>query len=213
MKAIADAVDPGNPGVRNDNEPGYLERIAAGIGNLSPATAVPSMEDIATGIAPLLIATTPPKGETTTAAPGVNNKAQGADHQHPRLTSTTYATLGSDGRATVSFTRPFLNKPGFSITEIDASGAQPLVCVVESFVREVMTPTPSGNYVGCVIKGYRSQALPAQPQMNVLAILTTVVAGVNALAASLTGFNIFGGSPSGASVSVVAIARSDVSAA
>lgn len=125
-------------------------------------------------------------------------------HSHPRLTSTTYATLSATGTATVMFTRSFTNKPGFSITEIDSTGAQPLVCVVQSFVME------NGVYTGCVIKGYRSQALPAQPQMNVLAILGVVVAGVNNLAASLTGFNVFGGSPSGASVSIVAIARSDV---
>lgn len=36
LKVIADAVDPGNPGMRNDNEPGYLERIAAGIEAASP---------------------------------------------------------------------------------------------------------------------------------------------------------------------------------
>lgn len=33
---IADAVDPGNPGNRNDNEPGYLERIASGIQSVGP---------------------------------------------------------------------------------------------------------------------------------------------------------------------------------
>jgi len=37
MKVIADAVDPGNPGNRNDNEPGYLERIASGIQSVGPA--------------------------------------------------------------------------------------------------------------------------------------------------------------------------------
>lgn len=145
-----------------------------------------------------------PKSEVTGGAVGtVTQKYATEDHSHPRLTSTTYATLDNDGRATITFTRAFLNKPGFSITEIDTNKTQPLVCVVESFIGP-------GPYTGCVIKGYRSQALPAQPQMNLLAILGTVVAGVNAIAASLTGFNVFGGSPAGASVSVVAIARSDV---
>jgi hypothetical protein len=149
-----------------------------------------------------------PKSEMTGGAVGTQDKRFALeDHQHDRLTSTTYATLAADGRATVTFTRTFMNKPGFSITEIDGANTQPLVCVVESFIQPGGAGTP---YTGCVVKGYRSQALPAQPQMNVLAILTTVVGGINAMAASLTGFNVFGGSPSGASVSVVAIARSDV---
>lgn len=149
-------------------------------------------------------ATATPKSETTGGGLGTqSSRFAMEDHQHPRLTSTTYATLDTDGRATVTFTRSFTNKPGFSITEIDTNKTQPLVCVVESFIG-------TGPYTGCVIKGFRSQALPAQPQMNLLAILGTVVAGVNAIAASLTGFNVFGGSPANASVSVVAIARSDV---
>lgn len=211
MRVIADAVDPGNPGMRNDNEPGYLERIAAGIASLSPATPQPTMAEIAAGVAPMLIATTPPKGETTAAVAGMTTKAQGADHQHPRLTSTTYATLDSNGRATITFTRSFLNKPGFSITEIDTSKTQPLVCVIESFVQPGGAGTP---YTGCVVKGYRSQALPAQPApLNVLALLGTAIGGINTLLSSLTGFNVFGGSPADATISVVAIARSDVSAA
>lgn len=120
-------------------------------------------------------------------------------------TTTTPLTAGTDrsGTATVTFTRAFNNKPGFSITEIDAAGSQPLVCVVTGFVG-------TGPYTGCTIKGYRSQALPSQGQLSIASLLTGVINGVNALAASLTGFNIFGGSASGASVSVVAIARSDV---
>ena len=154
--------------------------------------------------------TATPSSETTGGNTGTNAaKFAQEGHQHPRLTSTTYAVLDANGRATVMFTRSFMNKPGFSITEIDTNKTQPLVCVVESFIQPGGVGTP---YTGCVIKGYRSQALPAQPQMNVLAILGTVVAGVNAIAASLTGFNVFGGSPADASVSVVAIARSDVSA-
>lgn len=152
-------------------------------------------------------ATASPKSEMTGGAVGSAMRYALEDHQHPRLTSTTYATLDGAGKATVTFTRTFLNKPGFSITEIDGTNTQPLVCVVESFVPN----TPTGPYTGCVVKGYRSQALPAQQQMSLLAILGTVVAGVNSLAASLTGFNVFGGSSGGASVSVVAIARSDVS--
>lgn len=150
-------------------------------------------------------ATDAPKGEATTAAVGTDPTVFSRDgHQHPRLTSTTYATLAADNTAAVTFTRTFANKPGVVMTEVDAASNQPLVCVVQSFVMS------GGLYTGCVIKGYRSQALPAQASLNPLAILTAVTSGLNNLIASLTGFNIFGGAAAGASVSCIAIARSDV---
>lgn len=159
-----------------------------------------SLEDIAAA----LISPLDPASEATTAAAGNMMRAQGAGHQHPRLTSTTVATLANDGTATVNFTRMFVNKPGVVMTEIDSSAAQPLVMVVQSFIQT------AGFYSGAVIKGYRSQALPAQTQMSLASLLTAVVTGINNIAASLTGYNIFGGNPGGSTVSVVAIARSDV---
>lgn len=128
-------------------------------------------------------------------------------HQHPRLTSTTYATLLSDGTATVPFSRTFVNKPGLNLTETDAaSGAQPLTLRGQSWVQDV-----NGLYTGVVIKGMRSQTLPPIGQLSVAALLTAVTSGVNAIATALGGFNVFGGSVTGAVVSVIAVARSDVS--
>lgn len=149
--------------------------------------------------------TSTPAAEATAGGAGTNqNKFAQEGHAHPRLTSTTYVTLAADNTATVTFTRTFASKPGVVMTEVDASGTQPLVCVVQSFVMS------SGVYTGCVIKGYRSQPLPAQASLNPLAILSAVTSGLNNLIASLTGFNVFGGTASGASVSCIAIARSDI---
>lgn len=137
-------------------------------------------------------ATTAPQPEKTGAAVGTQNSRFALeDHQHPRLTSTTYATLAADGTATVTFTRSFVNKPGVVLTEVDATGAQPLTCVVMGFIGT------QGAYTGCTVKGFRGQTLPA-----VIALLGT-----------LTNFNVFAGPASGAVVSVIAVARSDVSAA
>lgn len=157
-------------------------------------------------------ATTMPQPEKTGAAIGStpSNFAM-ADHQHPRLTSTNYATLASDGTATVTFTRSFVNQPGVNMTEVDAAGKQPLVCSVQSWVRETMTPTPSGAYVGCVIKGQRAQMLPTiNPLSGTITLLSGVITGVNGIVSALTGYNVFGGGVAGASVSVIAVARSDV---
>jgi len=156
-------------------------------------------------------ATTAPLSEKTGAAVGQEDtRFAKEDHQHPRLTSTNYATLDANGMATVAFTRSFANKPGVNMTETDvAANAQPLVLRVQSWVQD-----GQGVYTGCVIRGSRAQVLPTlNPLSGLLTLVSGVVTGVNGLVAQLTGYNIFGGSAAGASVSVIAVARSDVSSA
>lgn len=153
-------------------------------------------------------ATTAPKSEATGAAIGVvPQRFALEDHQHPRLTSTTYATLDSSGQATIAFTRTFLNKPGINLTETDAvSASQPLVLRGLAWVRD-----GNGLYTGVTVQGMRAQMLPTiNPLSGALTLLTQVITGVNGLIAQLTGYNVFGGSAAGASVSVIAVARSDV---
>lgn len=148
-----------------------------------------------------------PKPEKTGAAIGdLTARYALEDHQHPRLTSTTYAALAADGTDTVMFTRSFVNKPGVTMTETDVAGKQPLICSVQSWVQDAQ-----GVYIGCVIKGQRAQMLPTiNPLSGTLALLTAVVSGVNGIVSQLTGYNVFGGQVAGASVSVIAVARSDV---
>lgn len=130
-------------------------------------------------------------------------------HQHPRLTSTTYATLDGAGQATVTFSRTFTNKPGLNLTETDAAtGAQPLVLRGLTWVMD-----GQGKYAGVVIEGRRAQMLPTiNPLSGLLTLVSGVVTGVNTIVAQLTNYNVFGGSAAGATVSVIAVARSDVSA-
>lgn len=150
-----------------------------------------------------------PAIEVTGGAAGTNQQKFAQEgHQHPRLTSTTYATLISDGTASVSFSRTFVNKPGVVMTEVDANGSQPLVCVVTGWQQDGQS-----RYTGCSIKGYRSQVMPTQnTSLSLATLLTGLITAVNTLAGLITGFNVFGGSASGATVSVIAVARSDVSA-
>lgn len=153
-------------------------------------------------------ATSVPSPEAVGGSAGTNAaKFAQEGHQHPRLTSTTYATLASDGTATVMFSRSFVNKPGINLTETDAAAsAQPLTLRGQSWIQD-----GNGAYTGVVIKGMRSQTLPPIGQLSVSALLTAVTTGVNAIATALGGFNVFGGSVTGAVVSVIAVARSDVS--
>lgn len=153
-------------------------------------------------------ATAAPKSEATGAATGaVQTRYALEDHQHPRLTSTTYAALNGSGQATIAFTRTFVNKPGLNLTETDATAAsQPLVLRAIAWVRD-----GNGLYTGVTIQGMRAQMLPTiNPLSGTLTLLSGVITGVNTLVGQLTGYNIFGGSASGANVSVIAIARSDV---
>jgi hypothetical protein len=181
---------------------GPLQSLTAAVATKADASAIPQPAAIT------------PHPEKTGGAKGSEpTRFALEDHQHPRLTSTTYASLAADGTATVAFTRTFINQPGVNMTEVDAAGKQPLVCSVQSWVRETMTPTPTGAYIGCVIKGQRAQMLPTiNPLSGTLTLVSTLLQGVNSVFAQLTGYNIFGGSAAGASVSIIAVARSDVPA-
>lgn len=151
-------------------------------------------------------ATTAPLSERTGASVGEQDtRFAKEDHQHPRLTSTTYATLNAQGQAVVTFSRSFVNKPGLNLTETDATtSTQPLVLRGLGW-----TTDGQGLYTGVTIQGLRAQMLPTLNPVS--GILSGVITGTNALVSALTGYNIFGGSASGANVSVIAVARSDVS--
>lgn len=170
---------------------------------LSNPASGPTMGEIANA----LLSSTAPKSETVSATAGAAQVASRDDHQHPRLTSTTYAALDANGEATIAFTRAFTNKPGLNLTETDAAtGSQPLVLRGLGWIQD-----GQGRYTGVVIQGRRAQMLPTlNPLSGVLTLVTQVVTGVNTLVSALTGYNVFGGSASGATVSVIAVARSDV---
>lgn len=128
------------------------------------------------------------------------------DHQHPRLTSTTYAILGANGQATISFSRTFVNKPGLNLTETDAvSTTQPLVLRGLAWQRD-----DQNRYTGVIIQGQRARMLPQITAVS--GLLSAVIIGVNSIVAALTNFDVFAGNAAGATVSVIAVARSDVPA-
>jgi hypothetical protein len=170
-----------------------VNALQASVGAKADAASVPKPANVA------------PMAEKVGAAIGAaTGKFALEDHQHPRLTSTTYATLGSNGQALVAFTRTFTNKPGLDMSETDATAStQPLVLRGLAWQRDA-----GGLYTGVTIQGLRAQMLPQLAAVS--GILTAVITGVNNLVSTLTGFNVFGGSAAGATVSVIAVARSDV---
>jgi hypothetical protein len=69
----------------------------------------------------------------------------------------------------------------------------------------------NGRYYGVTIQGKRSRVLPTlTPLSGALTLLTQLITGVNTVITSLTGYDVFGGAAAGATVSVIAVARSDV---
>ncbi|WP_311269749.1 hypothetical protein [Sphingobium sp. WCS2017Hpa-17] len=196
--------------------------LRAGPGRAVPFAAAP-LDDLAAlkAAMPVPSAETPMPEAVGGAAGIEGTKVSGAGHQHPRLTSTTGPksadptshVIAASGLATVTFTRTFDLPPGLVFCEVPpATGsmpAQPATFRVESWVREVMTPTPSGKYIGCVVRGWRSQALPTLNALSLTAILTAVVSGVNGIVSALTGYNVFGASASGTAFTCIAVARSD----
>lgn len=145
-----------------------------------------------------------PKSEAVSGATGSKTKNYALeDHQHPRLTSTTYATLGANGQATVMFSRTFTNKPGLNLTETDASPQTNVLAL-----RSLNWMMQEGRFAGVVIEGKRALALPIlNPVSGLLGAVTT---GVNVVVNALSGYNVFSGSGAGATVSIIAVARSDV---
>ncbi len=133
-----------------------------------------------------------------------NSRFAREDHQHPRVSSTTYVTLDVSGQATVTFSRAFTNKPGLNLTETDApASSQPLILRGLAWTRDAQN-----RYTGVVIQGMRAQQIP---QLTPVAgLLTAIITGVNSVVTTLTGFNVFGGTAIGATVSVIAVGRSDV---
>lgn len=118
--------------------------------------------------------------------------------------------LNRTGLATVTFTQAFDAFPGTVFTEVPppagVMSAQPAQFRVESWIRETMTPAPSGKYVGCVVRAWRGRTLPV---INLLTGLLTLV-GVNSIITALTGFDPFGAPATGTTFTCIAVKRSDV---
>lgn len=133
-----------------------------------------------------------PVAETPTPDTGTGGMAARNDHAHPRLTSVTVATVAAGSTVTVPFTRTFTNKPGMVFTEYEgdvSATAQPSSFKVNSWVQDA-----GNNFIGCVVKVWRSQAVPQN-------LVTLLLGGI---------FNLFGASVVGTNFSVIAVARSDV---
>lgn len=125
----------------------------------------------------------PPKSEAGIPIVGTNETAARADHEHPRLSATATGVLNASGEATITFTRTFTAKPAVIPTYVEAADAQPIVFKVKSWT------IANGVYTGCVIKGYRSQAVPQN-------LATLLLGGV---------FNLFAGSAAGAEYTLIAV--------
>lgn len=135
-----------------------------------PLDAVPTTQDLTalqnqiTSLAAQIpqFSTAAPLAEAKTPAPGTMGMVPHADHVHPRLTSATTGTLNASGEQTVVFTRTFAVKPSLVLTYVETADSQPVILKVKSW-----TVDGSNNYTGCVIRGYRAQAIP-QNLVNLL---------------------------------------------
>lgn len=137
-------------------------------------------------IAGALLSNTMPSPEATAASAGSMDQASRADHTHPRRSSTATGTLNSSGEATITFTQTFAAKPAVTVLYVEGADNQPIVFKVKSWTMV------SGQYTGCVIKGYRAQAIPTN-------LVSLLLGGV---------FNLFAGSASGVEYALIAIAPS-----
>lgn len=142
---------------------------------------------------PTPLASSMPLSESKIPVIGAGEAAARNDHQHPRLTSTTLATLDANNEALVTFTRTFTGKPGLSCMFEESADGMPISFKVKSWVTD-----GSGLYTGCVIKGYRATLLPTMSGIIL----------IGPLISALSNLNIFGGSAQGISVSIIAVQQS-----
>jgi hypothetical protein len=130
-----------------------------------------------------------PKPEGLVASPGTADMLARPDHVHPRLTSASMGKLDANGDATITYTQVFDAEPAVTVI---SKGAKAAGWAVPDFD---VTPVKdaSGKFVGCTVYGRRARRLPAQPlsgsPLGLLAALGTVITGVNAIAASITGYD------------------------
>lgn len=138
-----------------------------------------------------------PRAETPAGAVGNMGKVPHADHQHPRLTSSTAGTTGADGTATLAFTRSFATLPGVVLTAIENNtSAGPSLKVMKWKTKNaqgqlVDRSTAQGStesYDGCVVYAWRGRALPTQQPISVVSLLTGVITGLNNLIGALSGY-------------------------
>lgn len=132
------------------------------------------------------LSTNTPMNETNAGAAGSGLKATKEGHSHPRVTSVHTGTLNSSGEADFVFTRTFDQKPGWDIGYEESANGQPVILKIVSWTQD-----GNGNYTGCKVKGYRGQTIP----QNLATLLLGAV------------FNVFGGSVTGLTVSLIVIMR------
>jgi len=126
-----------------------------------------------------------PKSEAGAPVPGAVDAITRPDHQHPRLTATAKGALDANGLATVVFTQVFDNEPAITVISVGARSAQKSVPDFDV----TFTQDGAGKFTGCTVYGRRARALPQQTQLNVLSVLTGVIAGVNTIATTLGGYD------------------------
>lgn len=139
-----------------------------------------------------------PAAESPAGAAGSMGMVPHADHQHPRLTSSTSGQTGADGTATVAFTRSFATLPGVVLTAIENStSAGPSLKAMKWKTKNaqgqmVDRSTAAGStqtYDGVVVYAWRGRALPTQQPIGVLSLLAGVVTGLNNLIGALSGYD------------------------
>jgi hypothetical protein len=128
-------------------------------------------------------ATTMPKPEGGSAAPGSTDAITRPDHVHPRLTATGKGTLDTNGLATVVFTQVFDAEPGVTVTSVDVkAGGKPVPRFDVTFAKDAQ-----GRFTGCSVYGERQRPMPTLAQASG-GLLGTLVTSVNTVLAPLSGF-------------------------
>jgi hypothetical protein len=134
-------------------------------------------------------ATMAPKPEAGAPAAGMADGITRPDHQHPRVTATARGTLDASGVATVVFTQAFDSEPAISIISVGAKQAGTAIPDFDF----TFTTDAGGKFTGGTVYGRRARKLPTQPlatgPLAAAALLTGVIAGINAIASSITGYD------------------------
>lgn len=138
-----------------------------------------------------------PKSETMAGAAGGEGKVPHADHQHPRLTSSTSGQTLANGTASVTFTRSFATLPGVVLMAIEnTNSAGPSMKVMKWLTKNAQgqlvdrstNANSTESFDGAVVYAWRGRALPTQQTISLVTLLTGVITALNNLLTALSGY-------------------------
>jgi len=186
------------PDVSNLATAASVTALSARIPDVSGLAAKSQVDTLSQAVAAIKVpdpATSSPPATDLVQNMGMSTRYAREDHTHKARIKRAIVTIGADGTAKWDFAEPFATVPIVTHMVQESSGANRVNVIITSVSATSVT-----------VYADRMRNLPVLQQMQggLLATLTQVITGVNALVTALSGYNLSGGSATGVKVHLYA---------